>query len=231
MDSPGLNEKYLSRDISGTAWVHKVPIDPTPSDSHEREELTFRIGTALGIPIHETIALEDGSTISEYVARGNVRSNPSVIDHLSPEAIGSALAFYNWIGEVDRGTEDALVQNDDVVFIDHGLSGPNSHGFLSSHPYEKSYAEEDLAQLCFPGKQSFFRECVNRGILPSQKLPPIVKELTSFAIHELPPLVGDYQLLGRNGQDFRSDYIKILQARARTIEKDYKKAAKKLSST
>lgn len=236
LEAPGLNEKLLireSKDGLHDAFVCKFPVAPTPLDSIEREELTYHIGASLGLPILEVMK-NRGQTISTrfstspYIESGNLSDSKEALGDVPRELVGEALAFYGWIGEIDRGTQDVLIEDGRIVFIDHGLSGPNDPNFISAHPLEADYPEDNLISLCFAGKESFFVEAIKHGKRPLKNMDPFIKDIEGFSRSTLPKLAREYKLIDRCGNDFRESYVRILQERSAGLGSRYKNHARRL---
>jgi hypothetical protein len=176
----GHNIKYRG-DGGGHSWFIKFCKDHEKKreDICEREVLVSLFGQVLGIPIvkawmvsadsiaavqtlpddptlirHKCVVMEwlEGPTLMNDLdaATKTVRSNTGCIANL--------LAFMHWIGDEDRGLNDVILDEGQLVLIDNGLCGPGGDDVLrGAHPDCGVFWGNRVALLtkCYPHKGSF----------------------------------------------------------------------------
>jgi len=217
-------------------------------DICEREELTYLFGRIFGLPIIRAVVLNNPekaikNTLSlgddivknkcvllPFIQGSNLKSffdqsikKLEILKH-HQESWKNILAFYHWIGEEDRGLTDVMIDNDKIIFIDHGLSGPgHSNRLRSVHPYPEKFKPDDIIRKCFPGKKSLvdfiFKDL---GINPKDLYNlPIINFIEALPEYIISSYVNSLPLIDSNGNDFRKKYKYVLIKRQKNLRKDF----------
>jgi hypothetical protein len=242
----GHNVKFLMQDRKGKKWVVKVCRNTggRVPDICEREKTTFLFARLLGLSVVDTFILPsdcfsklipadgdfiknkvvalpyiESKNIKEFVATNNIISRSLFSDS---NDVANIFAFYDWIGDEDRGTEDFLVRIRDkkVFLIDHGLSGPGQSKLLrSAHPYPENYNADAIIKKCYPGKDSFFDYIfltigINVNNLCNPPIIKLIKNIPNFIIRRY----------SKNSRILDYEHFALeLATRKNNIDRDYKK--------
>lgn len=173
----------------------------------EREVLISLLGKAVGVPVVDAWVipsecalptLEQNNRKEDHVIREKVvlmpllsgvtinKSRSQAGEILSNKAVLAAniFAFMHWVGDEDRGLEDMMLVNNEIILIDNGLCGPGpSDKIRGYHPTPEVYNYEMITKKCYGGgKRSFVAFVIRDLKLSLEKLsfPPVIGRIESL---------------------------------------------------